>query len=117
MQGGLYPVAPSTSTRCSMGSKSAGGTSIDLRQRGAGHKRGVPGGPRVPEERALQRKCVQVEDRYQGQEINTCSTTSLPVLEMALGGVLISGIENEEQAKRYLVESSLSKNENLSSSA
>ncbi len=56
----------------------------------------------------------KLRTRYQGQEINTwLDDKGLPVLEMALGGVLISGIENEEQAKRYLVESSLSKNENL----
>lgn len=56
----------------------------------------------------------KVRTRYQGQEVNTwLDHKGLPVLEMALGGVLISGIENEEQARRYLVESSLNKNEDL----
>lgn len=56
----------------------------------------------------------KIRTRYQGQEIDTwLDEKGLPVLEIALHGVLISGLENEEQARRYLVESSLNKNEDL----
>ncbi len=56
----------------------------------------------------------KVKTEYLGQEITTwIDASGMPLLERALGGVLISGLENESQAKAYIVESALNRDESL----
>lgn len=50
----------------------------------------------------------------QGQEVTSwVDVSGRPLLEMALGGVMISGLEEREKAQQYLVRSSLNRNETL----
>lgn len=56
----------------------------------------------------------KVTTEYFGQEVNTwIDAVGRPLFEMALGGVLLSGLESESQAKAYLLEATLNKDESL----
>ncbi|MGC9325846.1 MAG: transglutaminase-like domain-containing protein [Desulfomonilia bacterium] len=51
---------------------------------------------------------------FHSQEVDTwIDFQGRPLLEMALGGVLISGLENEASAQRYLMETTINKDETL----
>ena len=59
-------------------------------------------------------EAFKVETVYKGQKITSwLDHQGLPLLEMALGNVLISGLETESEAKHYLVEAGLNKDETL----
>lgn len=56
----------------------------------------------------------RIATRMRGHSTTTwINTQGLPVFELALNGVLIAALENEESAKRYLVAASLSKQDVL----
>jgi hypothetical protein len=56
----------------------------------------------------------KLSTRLQGQSTSTwLDATGLPVFELAMGGVLISALENEQTARRYLAQASLNKQEVL----
>jgi hypothetical protein len=56
----------------------------------------------------------RLETRMHGQRTTTwINERGLPVLELALDGVLIAALENEQTAKRYLVAASLNKQDTL----
>jgi hypothetical protein len=56
----------------------------------------------------------RVETRMHGQSTTTwMNERGLPVLELALNGILVSALESEEAAKRYLVAASLNKQDTL----
>jgi len=59
-------------------------------------------------------RAFKLKTVYQGQEVTAwINEEGLPLLETAMGGTFVSGLEAEREAKRYLVESSLNKNESL----
>ena len=59
-------------------------------------------------------KAFKMETEYFGQEMTSwIDASGKPLFEMALGGVLLSGLESESEAKRYLLESSMNKDETL----
>jgi hypothetical protein len=56
----------------------------------------------------------KLSTRLQGQSTSTwIDAAGLPVFEMAMNGVLISSLENEQTARRYLAQASLNKQEAL----
>jgi hypothetical protein len=56
----------------------------------------------------------KVRTDFLGQEMTSwIDASGRPLFERALGGVLLSGMESEDQAKRYLLESSMNKEETL----
>lgn len=56
----------------------------------------------------------KIRTRLHGQEATTwMSEKGLPLLEMSMSGILISGLESEESAKRYLTRAALNKQESL----
>lgn len=59
-------------------------------------------------------EAFKIRTDYQGQEVTTwIDDKGLPLLELAMGGAFVSGLESEQEAKHYLVESSLNKDESL----
>ncbi|MBN2297251.1 MAG: transglutaminase domain-containing protein [Deltaproteobacteria bacterium] len=62
----------------------------------------------------FQGSAFKMETEYFGQEMTSwIDASGKPLFEMALGGVLISGLESEAEAKRYLLEASMNKDEDL----
>ena len=56
----------------------------------------------------------KMETQYFGQKMTSwIDASGKPLFEMALGGILLSGLESETEAKRYLLESSMNKDESL----
>ncbi len=59
-------------------------------------------------------EAFKMKTGYQGQEVTSwIDGKGLPLLETAMGGAFVSGLESEQEARRYLVESSLNKDESL----
>jgi hypothetical protein len=59
-------------------------------------------------------KAFKIKTRLHGHETSTwIDEKGKPQLEMALGGVLISGLEDEGMAKRYLTQAAINKEETL----
>jgi hypothetical protein len=59
-------------------------------------------------------KGFKMKTGMKGQEVTSwVDTQGRPLLETALGGVIISGLESESRAKRYLASSSVNKDETL----
>lgn len=59
-------------------------------------------------------EAYRMRTSFHGQEVSTwLDGRGLPVLERALGGVLVSGLEPEQEARKYLVESTLNRDESL----
>ncbi|UCE56691.1 MAG: transglutaminase domain-containing protein [Desulfobacterales bacterium] len=56
----------------------------------------------------------KMKTRLHGQEVTTwIDQFGRPVLEMSLGGIIISALENEKTAERYLTQAALNKNDVL----
>jgi hypothetical protein len=56
----------------------------------------------------------RISTRYLGQDVTTwLNGQGLPLIETALGGVIVTRLENQEQAREYLVQSSLNRKESL----
>ncbi len=59
-------------------------------------------------------KAFKIKTRLHNQEVTTwVDEEGKPLLEMALGGVLISGLEDEDMAKKYLAQAAINKEETL----
>ncbi|MBL7211071.1 MAG: transglutaminase domain-containing protein [Desulfobacteraceae bacterium] len=59
-------------------------------------------------------KAFKVSTRFHGQEVTTwIDAKGRPLLEISLGGVLISGLESEVMAKQHLAQAGINKDETL----
>jgi hypothetical protein len=59
-------------------------------------------------------EAYRVQTRCHGQEVLTwLDEQGIPVLEKALGGVLVSSLESEGEARKYLLESALNRDDGL----
>jgi transglutaminase-like putative cysteine protease len=59
-------------------------------------------------------KGYKIETRFHGQDVTTwIDEEGKPLLEMAQGGVIISALETEFEAKRYLAQASINKEDTL----
>lgn len=59
-------------------------------------------------------KAFKIITSFHGQEVSTwIDAKGRPLLEISLGGVLISGLESEDTAKQYLAQAGINKNETL----